>query len=227
MEDRLLLATFVVINTNDDPNPGSLRWAIGQVNADGTDTAAAPDQITFDIPAGGTTIALGAAPPVITNPVVIDATGQPGYVGTPVVAIDGAGATGDGLVLGPGSDGSTILGLDLYGFTVAGAAAIHVETADNTIENNYLGPDATGNAPGGGVGNTIGLLIDAAPDNTIGGASTAGNLISGNGTGVEIAGAAATGNLVQGNKIGTQADGISNLGNTGDGVLVANASSGN
>ena len=51
LEGRQLLAqVFTVTDTLDDANPGSLRWAIGQVGADTTDTAASPDQILFDIP---------------------------------------------------------------------------------------------------------------------------------------------------------------------------------
>ena len=34
LERRELLATFLVQNTNDDTNTGSLRWAIQQANAD-------------------------------------------------------------------------------------------------------------------------------------------------------------------------------------------------
>ncbi|GAC1471701.1 MAG: hypothetical protein NVSMB9_18150 [Isosphaeraceae bacterium] len=50
LEDRLLLATFKVINTLDDANPGSLRWAINQVNSDPNDSITNPDLIKFTIP---------------------------------------------------------------------------------------------------------------------------------------------------------------------------------
>ncbi len=48
----LLSQVFTVTNTLDNTSMGSLRWAIGQVNSDTTDTAASPDQIDFNIPTG-------------------------------------------------------------------------------------------------------------------------------------------------------------------------------
>src|SRR5689334_12879137 len=71
MERRVLLAqTFTVTSTLDDGSTGSLRWAIGQVNADnGTDV----DTIAFNIPGQGVhTIAVGSLLPPITHPVIID-----------------------------------------------------------------------------------------------------------------------------------------------------------
>ena len=78
MEVRLLLAqTFTVLNALDDANPGSLRFAIGQVNADATDTAAAPDTIAFAIPGPGVhTIAPASALPTVTRPAIIDGYSQ-------------------------------------------------------------------------------------------------------------------------------------------------------
>ena len=47
LEARSLLSQiFTVTNTSDNTSMGSLRWAIGQVNTDGTDTPASPDQIS-------------------------------------------------------------------------------------------------------------------------------------------------------------------------------------
>ncbi len=50
LETRVMLSTFTVTDTFDDTNMGSLRWAIGQVDADpnpGLDT------IDFAIPGPG------------------------------------------------------------------------------------------------------------------------------------------------------------------------------
>src|SRR4051794_7127556 len=52
LEDRLAPSVFAVTNTLDDGSPGSLRWAINQVNADAAATPAAPDTINFNIPWG-------------------------------------------------------------------------------------------------------------------------------------------------------------------------------
>ena len=87
LEGRHLLSqVFTVTDTLDDTNPGSLRWAIGQVDADTTDTAASPDQIQFQIPTsdpgydattGVWTIAPATALPTVARPVVIDGYTQP------------------------------------------------------------------------------------------------------------------------------------------------------
>src|SRR6516164_2561107 len=49
LEDRTVPTTFTVTNTLGTTAVGSLAWAINQVNADTTDTAAQPDVINFNI----------------------------------------------------------------------------------------------------------------------------------------------------------------------------------
>src|SRR5262245_40941461 len=72
-------ATFDVRNTNDD-GPASLRQAILDANSNpGIDT------ITFTFPElGPYTINLSNGLPIITDPVRIDGTTQPGYEGKPI-----------------------------------------------------------------------------------------------------------------------------------------------
>ena len=122
---------FVVTTTadnGDDTNPpkGSLRQAISNAN-DNPPAPGTQNQILFNIPGTGPfTITLLGLLPEITTPVVLDGTSQPGYAGSPIIAIDGRthnfltdsmfGFSGDGLVLAAGSGGSTIEGLDIYGF---------------------------------------------------------------------------------------------------------------
>ena len=79
--------SFVVTNDNNH-GAGSLRDAIINANATlGTDT------ITFNIPGPGVkAISLLIALPDITDRVVIDATTQPGYAGTPLIELDGSAA---------------------------------------------------------------------------------------------------------------------------------------
>ena len=82
-----------------------------------------------------------------------------------------------------------------------------------------MGTDLTGKSAG--PGNLYGILIDGGSRNTIGGAGSLGNLISGNtGAGVQIQDNVqlAQNNLVIGNKIGTDVTGIAALPNQGDGV---------
>jgi hypothetical protein len=95
-EDRLLPSTFLVTNINDS-GAGSLRAAIAGVNK----PSATQGVIDFKIAgAGAHTINLKSALPIISRPVVIDGTSQPGYAGTPLVILNGSGV--------PGADGITI-----------------------------------------------------------------------------------------------------------------------
>src|SRR5262249_43546508 len=90
MEDRCLLSTITVINTNDS-GPGSFRQALLDANLN-----PGPDTIDFNIGGGGIqSIALLSALPPITDAVVIDGTSQPGYDPAhprPMIELNGAGA---------------------------------------------------------------------------------------------------------------------------------------
>jgi hypothetical protein len=94
----------------------------------------------------------------------------------------------------------------------------------NLVTGNYIGTDVTGSnrlSNNGG-----GVVLDDAPQNTIGGSSAgAGNLISGNGNnGVlvssSINGPGSLSTVIQGNVIGLDATGIVALGNNNNGVEV-------
>ena len=68
-------------------------------------------------------------------------------------------------------------------------------------------------------------LVNGAPNNTIGGlTSAAENLISGNAVeGIMISGPTASGNLIAGNLVGLDVNGLYSLGNSGDGVSISDA----
>ena len=208
MEDRTLLSTFLVNNT-DDSGPGSLRQAILDSNA----ATGATNTIDFAISGNGVqTIAPLSTLPTITNPVLIDGDSQPGYTGTPLIELSGSQAgTGDGLLIT--APKVTIRGLDIGGFSKG--AAIHLSNVGATgdwIYGNFLGTDPTGtqaepNDYGveinkGARGNLIGTngdgINDAAEPNLISGNGGAGVLINGQGT---------DGNSVAGNFIGTSVEG--------------------
>ena len=76
----------------------------------------------------------------------------------------------------------------------------------NFVLGNLIGTDISGEQP---VGNIVGIYINGAAGNEIGGTeSGAGNIISGNSSvGVEIFGSASAGNVVEGNTIGLAANG--------------------
>ena len=222
MERRQLLSALWVTDTNDDTNPNSLRGAILQANADG-----GGDTIDFDI-SGQSPISINLSSPLpaLTSPVTIDGTTQPGYEGTPLVQIDGAGISGagnSGLILSGG--GSTIQGLAIVGFT--GAAVVLESGNGNVVDGNYLGvaPDGTTK-----ISNGMGLAILGSSLNTVGsGSGGSGNVISGNkgdGILIEPQGTQSSANQINGNWIGTMANGTVALGNTLSGIAIE-ASPGN
>jgi photosystem II stability/assembly factor-like uncharacterized protein len=195
--------SFVVTNANNHGS-GSLREAI--INANAT---LGPDTIVFNIPGPGVkVISLLIALPEITDRVVIDASTQPGYAGTPLIELDGSGAGGsaNGLVIKAG--GSTVRGLAIGNFR--GTAAIWLNACDgNVIQGNYLGVAANGTTERQ---NTRGISLTNSSNNVIGGTTAAvRNVISGNQSGgVAIDG---KGNVVQGNFIGTNAAGTAAMPN--------------
>jgi hypothetical protein len=82
--------------------------------------------------------------------------------------------------------------------------------SNNLVQGNYIGTDVSGSKA---LGNAFGVVIFGAfaANNTIGGPSGVGNVISGN----QVEGVALGGNdnLVQGNFVGTDASGTCSLGN--------------
>jgi len=214
--------TMVVTNTNNS-GPGSLHQAILNANAHTGFT----DTISFKIPGDGVhTIAPTGPLPQITDPVIIDATTQPGYLGSPLIELTGANADSNyGLSLAASASNSVIRGLAINSFPGDG---IVVLGNGNVIAANYIGTNPTGTQPAGEVffgnaGNGI-HIIDGA-NNTIGGSAAADrNVVSGNdGEGIRIDGALATGNMIRGNYIGTTADGEDALGNLLSGVYLRKA----
>ena len=189
---------------DDGSGACTLRAAIEEANArKGMNT------IAFDIPGAGPHLIQPETPlPALDDPIIVDGTTEPDYTGAPVVVLDGgqAGERASGLVLSAGN--STVRGLALYGFDYA---AIHLLGANNRVEGNYVGVEAGGvSAPGNG----IGVLVEDAAANVIGGtAADAGNVISGNEGGVTFYGAAASDNRLLGNVIGLDASGRVALGN--------------
>ena len=210
--------SLVVTNARES-GPGSLRRAINTSNAN---PALAPNQVTFAIPGAGVHFIAPASPlPSLVVPATIDARTQPGFAGTPLVALDGAaaGATTDGLTLLAGRSAIRGLAIDRFG----GAGIVLRGRGGDTVAGDFLGADPTGGQAAGN--GQDGVLVDGVAGNTIGGAGIgARNLISGNGiVGVRLRGAGATRNVIQGNKIGTDLAGARPLGNASDGVFLDGA----
>jgi parallel beta-helix repeat protein len=198
-----LASPFVVTNTTDNvpgSEVGSLRVAI--LDANSSPPSSGTDPITFSLPGVSPfVIILTAALPTIGVPVTIDGTTASG-----VVQVNGGGQSFDGLVLGSGSGGSTIKGLNVSNFNGAG---IRIESAGDTIADNLIGTDPGGTAAG--PGNRFGILVDNAADAVIGGtaAGTANTIGFNTSAGISISGSGATGNQVIGNFVGTDPSGNS------------------
>ncbi|MGB5440287.1 MAG: DUF4347 domain-containing protein, partial [Gammaproteobacteria bacterium] len=221
---NVMVANFTV-TTTAAAGPGSLSDAITQANA--AVNSGGADTIHFNIGGGGQQT-INVAPgglPAISEAVVIDATTQPGYSGTPLIELSAASTgTADGLVLAAGSDGSTIRGLSITGFD-SGQGAIVINSDFNLIAGNYLGVRPDGSTPDG---NTRGIDIVGGANNTIGGTGVSDrNVIADSSlAGVKIANAGATGNVVLGNYIGTNANGTAAIGNF-NGVFIDNGATDN
>jgi uncharacterized repeat protein (TIGR01451 family) len=249
-EERYLLAATIPVNSSLDTNERdavlTLREAIlvsnralpietlsaeEQLRIIGEPTDFDTDTIEFAIAGSGVhTIALTAALPTISDPVIIDGYTQLGAarnnlplsLGTNArlqIELDGSMA-GDvhGITLGPGSDGSRISGLVINRFGING---IQVDSSGNTIDGNFVGTNANGAIDLGGI--NVGIFTNNSANNTIGGTTPGSrNLISGNEfDGIRLVGGGE--NLVQGNLIGTDATGKVDLGNTDHGIFIGDS----
>ena len=101
-----------------------------------------------------------------------------------------------------------------------GVGLWHGGVSGTVIEGNYVGTNLSGTAP---VSNSnIGIEVNEAPNNTIGGlVPNARNILSGNGgSGIFLTGAASTGNVIQGNYVGTNSTGLGPVPNKKMGIGV-------
>jgi hypothetical protein len=214
LEARLLCAQFNVTNTLD-AGPGSLRQAILDANA-----AAGADVIAFNIGGGGRATIRPASPlPAVTGPGAIVADRQPGYVGQPLVELDGSLAgSGSGLLVR--ASNLAVGGLVINRFPDAG---VRFEGGgNNQLYGCYVGTDATGTLAGFGNGGA-GLVLSDSHDNTVGDLLSVAyrNVVSGNaGAGILITGGAARDNVLAGNYVGVDASGNADIGNGSDGVQI-------
>jgi hypothetical protein len=221
LEDRLLLSTFTVLNTNDS-GPGSLRQAI--LDANSNLNAGGPDVIAFNIAGGGPqSIALQSALPNITDPVVLDGTTEPGFNALspqPMIQLNGLYAGGGVAGLTLTGNNNVVRGLAIDRFNGPG---ILILGNGNQVQDNYVGLDLSGSVAEGNGG--IGIdITNGASNNLIGGSSAGqGNVVSANGSdGIQITGPSTGYNVVQGNFVGTNASGTAALGNALSGVAMFN-----
>ena len=215
------IATYMVTTTNDS-GAGSLRQAIIDAN-----NSPGLDGIAFAIGTGGLqSIALTSALPPITEAVFIDGTTQPGFSGTPIIELNGAGVVVNGLTI-MGS-GSTVRGLVINRFSGSGILLTGAAASGNVIEGNFIGTNAAGTSALANGSDGINIQ-NGALNNTIGGLTStpgtgAGNVISGNGqNGIHILNVSGHSNLIQGNLIGLAANGTTALGNGNGGAVMVDS----
>jgi len=209
-------ATFTVTNTGDSGG-GSLRQAITDANA-----VAGPHTIAFDIPGSGVqTIAVPSNLPLATSAggLTIDGTTQPGYAGTPLIALVCANTNVFPFNF---TSAGTVLGLSIGGCgagVLAGSGGGPI-----TVKSSYLGvgPDGATAVP-----NLSGISLSHVLF-TIGGAPADRNIVSGN-TSYGILIGAFAGGTIQNNYVGTDVSGmvalpngtgINLLGGSGSGMLI-------
>ena len=203
-------STFTVVNTAAS-GLGSLQQALADAN-----TNPGADTIVFNVPGPGVHTIAVAKELIVTDTVVIDASTQPGWSGSPLIELNGATSAYDGCLghvgfclKGPGPSDSVIRGFAINRYDMPIVILSHANRI--RIENNYIGTDPTGtlarpNHKGVAVGEADNALI-------------VGNLISGNsGPGVHLL-SGGTENTIDHNFIGTTADGSAALPNVG-GIVV-------
>ncbi|MCX8091522.1 MAG: immunoglobulin domain-containing protein [Verrucomicrobiae bacterium] len=217
---RLPAATYTVTSTGN-AGAGTLRTAITNANANpGTDL------IVFNISGTGPfTINLTTPLPPIIEPVILDATTQPGYAGMPRVLINGASAGDDTSGFYIQTSNCVIKGLAIGRF---GKEAIRIEgTGGNVVQGCFIGTGHFGtNALGNGWGSAgFGGITVLSANNLIGGTeATNRNLISGSNLhGIFVIGGAAVSNRIVGNYIGTDVTGTKRLGNIQNGISISGA----
>ena len=225
------VVSSAVVNNTSDSGPGSLRNAIQAANG----TLGVTETITFNIPGSGVrTITLTTPLPIISDPVDINGTTQPGYSGQPLIEINGAlaGPAASGFIVTAG--GSSIRGLIVNRFGVDG---IVLQTGgSNVVAANYVGTTAAGTAPSGNGGNAI-AIIDSA-NNIIGGVTgttpggsctgdcnllVANSASSRSSVSIESVVSPATANQILGNFMGIDVTGTVGLAGNSDFAMTVNA----
>jgi CSLREA domain-containing protein len=256
LEDRTAPAVITVNTAIDDltPNDGtvSLREAITAINA-GNDlgdpdlTAQNPgtfgsnDTIHFNlvgngvhtINVGSDASASGQALPLISKPVVIDGTSQPGFGELPVIELNGTAVSGGGNGFTLSAGGITIKGFVINRFPGNG---VLIDPNDglpggDVVETCFIGTDSAGALARANAQNGIVIAGAGSSDTSLTAADNviSNNVISGNTlSGIFIDGGnrATAGNAIQNNFIGLDAGGTHIIGN-GHGVVIANGASGN
>jgi parallel beta-helix repeat protein len=198
-------------------------------------SGAAANTIGGPVSGAGNVISGNSIGVTITNAGSSNNLLQGNIIGLNSTGSNSLGNTGFGVVLLSGVTGNTIGGISAGSRNVIsgngqGVGIVGPNATGNLVEGNYVGLDSTGSLPRGNF--QLGLFLNGAADNTIGGTvAGSGNVISGNsGVGLYLFGSGTSGNLVAGNLIGLDATGSrtaastgASLGNLNFGIAIGNA----
>lgn len=146
-------ASVFHVNTSVERGPGSLRQAMLDANV-----SPGPDRIEIAIASGPQTIRLASPLPEVTESVVIDATTQPGYAGTPLIELLGMNEEPSfGMTLGSGT--SVVRG---FAFNKAGlyGAALEIPSDGNIVEANFFALNLDGTTAYPNVGGDVRISGD-------------------------------------------------------------------
>ena len=200
-------ATFTVTNTNDS-GAGSLRQAL-------LDAYPKPDStIAFAIGTGSRRIRpLSALPFLFSGS--IDGTTEPGYVGAPLIEIDGSLLPAFTTCISVAADPERVATVRALVVNRCSHRGIEVFGAV-TVTGSYIGTDVTGQlSRGNGIG-----IVATGPEAVVGGTFPGDrNVISGNTYGIVVQ----VGVRVLGNFIGTNAAGSAAVPNVTAGVSATDA----
>ena len=142
--------------------------------------------------------------PIVTDSIVLDASTQPGFAGSPIIELTGGLIPGSGIRVS--AAGATIRSFVINDWSVMGVDILGAGGC--LVEGNYIGTDVQGLVARG----TDAAIRINANGNIIGGSPVARNILSGNNQGVVLTGAAAN-NVIQSNYIGVGADGTTPIPN--------------
>ncbi len=142
---RVNIGTLTVTNTNDS-GAGSLREAIVEANRDSHRLPTGID-IDFAIGAGPATIELQSQLPFVQRGVTIDATTQPGYSGTPLVALDGRNIT-NGVKQTVGFQVASRADVTVEGFSIDNFdIGIRLQSGTGVFSSNVIGANPASAQP--------------------------------------------------------------------------------
>ena len=155
------------------------------------------------------TITLTSALPQLPDPVNINGfsqSGETGYTGPPLIAIDGSGISSSAIL------SATASSTTIEGLAVVGGSGICIQLSGgihNLIEGCYIGTPDGSTAQG----NDVGIQVSNSANDTI-----SGNVIPGNiQDGIDLVNNSSAA-LIQGNTLGLNATGTELLSNGGNGI---------